>query len=263
MEPGHAVAGRGDVVALEGRHRNGRYRQAAQLAGKGQVILFDFFKAGLGIVHHVHLVDGQHHLADAHQVHQVAVAPGLGQHALACVHQHHGHVCGGRTGHHIAGVLLVPRCVGHDELALVGREESIGHVNGDALLALGGQAVHQQGKVNLLALGAHAFAVGFQSLQLVFKNHFAVVKQAPDQRAFSVVHAAAGDKAQQALVLVLVQIGLNVLANQVAGVCHLKVPLLLLLFHGRGTVVVNHPALALRRGGQQHFLDDLRQRVGC
>ena len=40
------------------------------------------------------------------------------------------------------------RRVGDDELALVGGEVAVGHVDGDALLALGLQAVHQQRQVH-------------------------------------------------------------------------------------------------------------------
>ena len=56
---------------------------------------------------------------------------------------------GGRgAGDHVARVLLVARRVGDDELALVGGEEAVGDVDGDALLALGRQAVDQQREVD-------------------------------------------------------------------------------------------------------------------
>lgn len=60
------------------------------------------------------------------------------------------------------------RRVGNDELALVGREIAVGHVNGDALFALGFQAVTQQGVVNMIAGVAHALAVALEGGQLVF-----------------------------------------------------------------------------------------------
>src|SRR5581483_5330510 len=41
-----------------------------------------------------------------------------------------------------------------------------------------------------------------------------------------------------------------------------EVALLLLLLHGGRLVLVDHPALPLGGGGQQHLLDDLRQGVG-
>ena len=104
--------------------------------------------------------------------------------------------------------------VGDDELALVGGEEAVGDVDGDALLALGGQAVDQQGEVDLAALGADLLGVGLQRGQLVLEDHLGVVEQAADQGRLAVVHRAAGEEAQQALVLVGVEIGLDVLGDE-------------------------------------------------
>src|SRR3546814_8775534 len=70
--------------------------------------------------------------------------PRLRQQTLACIDQDHGQVGAGRTGGHVARVLLVPRAVGHDELAPRSTEITIGHVDGDALLALGFEAIDQQ-----------------------------------------------------------------------------------------------------------------------
>ncbi len=101
---------------------------------------------------------------------------GLGQNTLARVNQDHGQISGRCPSDHVSGVLFMPRCIGHDELALFGCEETIGHVDGDALLTLSGQAIDQQGKVDLLPLRSHLFAVGFQRGQLIFENHFRVIK---------------------------------------------------------------------------------------
>lgn len=40
-----------------------------------------------------------------------------------------------------------------------------------------------------------------------------------------------------------------------------KITLLLFIFHRTGLVVIDEPTLPLRGGGQQHFLNDFRQRV--
>src|SRR5690606_38941399 len=77
-------------------------------------------------------------------------------------------------------------------------------------LALGGQAVHQQGVVDALALGAMAARIGLQRGQLVVEQALAFVQQAADQGALAVVHAAAGDEAQQRLGLVRLQVGADV-----------------------------------------------------
>ena len=45
--------------------------------------------------------------------------------------------------------------------------------------------------------------IGLERGQLVLEDHLAIVQQPADQRRFAVVDAAAGDEAQQALVLVL------------------------------------------------------------
>ena len=162
----------------------------------------------------VHLVDGEHDVADADQVRQVAVAPRLRQHALARVDEDDGKIGGRGAGDHVARVLLMAGRVGDDELALVGGEEAVGDVDGDALFALGRQAVDQQRKVDVLALGADALAVGLERRQLVLEDHLRVVQQPADERRLAVVDAAAGDEAQQRLVLVLHQVGIDVRGDQ-------------------------------------------------
>ena len=87
---------------------------------------------------------------------EIAVASRLRQHALAGIDQDDGDVRGRRAGDHVAGVLLVARRVGDDELALVGREEAIRDVDRDALLALGRQAVDQQREIEFAALRAES-----------------------------------------------------------------------------------------------------------
>ncbi len=91
------------------------------------------------------------------------MAPGLGEHAFARVDQDDSEVGGGGAGHHVAGVLLVPGRVGHDELALLGGEVAVGDVDGDALLALGREAVDQQREIELAALRAEAAGVSASS----------------------------------------------------------------------------------------------------
>ncbi|MNZ55908.1 hypothetical protein D3C78_738440 [compost metagenome] len=96
--------------------------------------------------------------------------------------------------------------IGNDKFALLGGEIAIRHVNGDALLALGLKAVHQQGQVELFALRTVTLAVVMQRGELVFVNLTGVMQQTPNQRAFAVIDAAAGQKTQQAFVLLSVQI---------------------------------------------------------
>jgi hypothetical protein len=103
------------------------------------------------------------------------------------------------------------------KFALVGREETIGHVDGDALLALGRQAIHQQRKIQILSLGTTAPAVLLQGGELILENHPAVIQQPADQRGLPVIDAAAGHETQQGLVLVLDQVGIDILRDQRIG----------------------------------------------
>ena len=63
---------------------------------------------------------------------------------LGCVHQHHGGVGLRGSRHHIARVLRMAGRVANDEFARLGGEVAVGHVDGDALLALGAQAVGEE-----------------------------------------------------------------------------------------------------------------------
>ena len=154
-------------------------------------------KTLLRIIHQVDLVHRQHDMADAQQRGDIGVAAGLGQHALARVDQDDGEIGVGGAGRHVAGILLMARRVGDDEFALVGGEEAIGDVDGDALLALGFQPVHQQREIDILAGGAEFLGILFQRRQRVFEQQLGVVEQPPDQGGLAVIDAAAGEKAQQ------------------------------------------------------------------
>jgi len=118
------------------------------------------------------------------------MAARLGQHPLAGVGQDDRRIGGRGAGGHVARVLLMAGGVGDDEAAPLGREIAIGYVDGDALFALGQQAVDQQGEVQ------RAVRIG-QGGDLVVGHGADVMQQAADQRRLAVVHRAAGDEAQQ------------------------------------------------------------------
>ena len=161
------------------------------------VVVDDVVEAALAVLDQVHLVDREHDMADAEQIGDAAVALGLGEHALPGVDQDDREIGGGGAGRHVAGILLMARRVGDDELASAGGEIAIGDVDGDALLALGLEAVDHEGQVQLAALGAVELALGFEGGDLVFQEQLGVVEQAADQRALAVVDAAAGEKAEE------------------------------------------------------------------
>ena len=214
LVPGGVAAAFQDVVAVQGGDRDGGDLIEAEAGGEGLVVVANGREALGAVVDQVHLVDRQHHMADADQRDQVAVAPGLGQDPLAGVDEDHRHLRGGGAGDHVAGVLLVTGGVGDDELALVGGEEAVGDVDGDPLLALRLQAVEEQGVVDLLPLGADPLAVRLQCRQLVFEDQLRIPEHPADQGALAVVDAAAGDEAQQPLLFLALQVGVDVSGDQ-------------------------------------------------
>ena len=83
---------------------------------------------------------------------EIGMPLGLRQHALARIDQDHRQIGGGGTCHHVAGILFMPRRVGDDELALLGREETVSDVDRDALFALCRQPIDQQREIDCVAL---------------------------------------------------------------------------------------------------------------
>ncbi len=220
--PGRMGAGFDDVVAAQGRQGNGVEIGHPDSGGEVAIVRHDLVEPRLGPADQIHLVDRQHDVPNAQQADQIGMPLRLGQHAPARIDQDDRGIGGRGPGDHVAGVLLMTRRVGDDELARLGREETIGHVDGDALFPLRRQTIDQQGEVDVAALGADAAAVHFQRLHLILEDHLGIIKQPSDQGGLAVVHAAAGDEAQQALVLVGVQIGVDVAGDQVGLVRHQK-----------------------------------------
>jgi hypothetical protein len=89
----------------------------------------------------------------------------------------------------------VARGVGDDELAVGRREVAVGHVDGDALLALRAQPVGQQRQVGVVvALGD---AGGLDGLELVLEDRLRVVEQTADQGRLAVVDRARRGEAEE------------------------------------------------------------------
>ncbi|KPB96097.1 Uncharacterized protein AC506_1647 [Pseudomonas syringae pv. maculicola str. M6] len=210
------------VVAFERRHRHERHggRLEGDALGKLQIIRFDRLEYALVEAVEVHLVDGHNDVLDTQQRGDVAVTTGLGLHAVTRIHQNDRQITGRRTGRHVAGVLLMARRIGNDELALGRGEIAISDINRDALLPLGLQAVHEQRQIDVIARGAGLFRVTGDGFQVIFVDHLGVVQQTPDQRALAVVDVATGKKAQHFLAFVLAQIGEDVLADQIRLMTH-------------------------------------------
>ena len=156
-------------------------------------------EGGLIEADEVHLVDGEHELADAKHAGDGGMTAGLRQQAVAGVHQQDGEVCGGGAGDHVAGVLVVARGIGQDETPQRRFEIAVGDVDGDALLALGGQAINQQRVINTVFHRAETAAVAFQALHHIVWDAAAFEQQPADQGRFAVIDAAARQDAKDGI----------------------------------------------------------------
>ena len=87
----------------------------------------------------------------------------------------------------------MPGGVGDDEFPLGRCEVAVRDIDRDALLALGAQAVGDQGQVGVVvsALLGGAFHRG----QLVFHDGLGVIQQTADERGLAVVDGAGGGQA--------------------------------------------------------------------
>src|SRR4051812_39115805 len=90
-------------------------------------------------VDQVDFIHRHNHVAYTQQRADVAVSARLCEDAFPGVDQDHSRVGVGRSGGHIASVLLVARSIRHDERSAGSRKEAIRHVYSDALLSLGFQ----------------------------------------------------------------------------------------------------------------------------
>jgi hypothetical protein len=106
-------------------------------------------KGLLAVINEIHLVHRQHDVPDPQQIGDKGVPAGLLDHAQPGVDEDDGEVRGRGAGDHVAGVLDVAGRVGDDELAFRGREVAVGHVDGDALLALGAEPVGEEREVDV------------------------------------------------------------------------------------------------------------------
>jgi hypothetical protein len=117
------------------------------------------------------------------------------EHPLAGVDEDQGEVGGRRPRHHVPRVLGVARGVGDDELPLGRGEVAVGDVDGDALLALGPQAVGEQRQVRVLVAPLARGAL--DGVELVLEDGLGVVEQPADQRRLAVVDGPRCSEAQQ------------------------------------------------------------------
>ena len=188
--PGHDARARDDVVALAGRDRDEAGRLDPEAGEIAAILLGDRAEAVGAVVDQVHLVDQDRDLLDAQQMEQIAVPAGLLLHALLGVDQQQRGLAAGRAGDHVLEKLLVARRIDDDVVALGGAEPDLRGVDGDALIALGLQRVHQEGPFE-----RHAAPLGHRldRLELAFGQRARVVEQPADQGRLAVIDVADDD----------------------------------------------------------------------
>ena len=146
-------------------------------------------------IHQIHFVDAHHEVLDAQERRDETVPVGLFHEAVPRVDQDDRQIRGRGAGHHVSGVLDVARRVGDDELASWCGKVSVGHVDGDALFALGTQADGKEAQVGVLE--ALLPARRFDGFELVFEDALAVVEESANEGALAVVDAAGGREAEE------------------------------------------------------------------
>ena len=194
--PRHVPRAVDHVVAQQCRHGDRGDRQLlGQRADERAHVARDAQELILGPTHQIHLVDRHDDRLDTQQRRDQRVSAGLVDDTVAGVHQHDRNVGRRGAGDHVARVLRVAGRVGNDEAARRCGEVAVRHIDGDALLALGAQAVGEQGEVGrpvaISATGLH------DRLQLILEDGLRVVQQTSDERALAVVDGAGGGDAQR------------------------------------------------------------------
>jgi hypothetical protein len=190
VPPAHIGAARGDVVAVLGGDGNEAFRLHADGFEEGAVFRLDLVETRLRVILQIHLVDKHGDLADAQEIEQVAVAARLFLHALVGVDQQQGRLGVGRAGDHVLEKLLVAGSVNNNVLAFFCAKPDLRGVNGDVLVALGLEGVHEVGPFE-----GHAAALGhgLQLFQFAFGQRAGVVKEPADKRGFAMVNVADDD----------------------------------------------------------------------
>ncbi len=232
----------------------------------------DGVEGGFGVADEVHLVDGGDDVRDAEEGGDVGVAAGLGEEAAGFgegvgVDEDDGDVGGGGPGGHVAGVLLVAGRVGDDELAARGGEVAVGDVDGDSLLALGFEAVGEEGEVDV-AVGGAVDAGALDGGELVFVDGLGVVEEAADEGGLAVVDGAGGGEAEH----FLGEVGVEEVFKGAGGggvgfggdECGRtsEVALAFLHFHAAFFVVVDGAVFAFGAAEGDELFDDLGEGVG-
>ena len=95
---------------------------------------------------------------------------------FARINQNNGQVGIGGASHHITGILLMTRGVGHNKLTLVGIKEAVSDINSNTLFTFCGKAINEQSKIDITALGAMGDGFLLKAGDLIIKNTFGLVQ---------------------------------------------------------------------------------------
>lgn len=159
MIPTRFPRGTEDVRAVQRRERNRHGAREPDARREPAERRLDLAKARLGPSDKVHLVHREPDMAHASRRGDVAVPARLRAHSIARIHEEHGSVRARSAGRHVARVLLVAGRVGDEEATPRGGKRAPGHVNGDALLALGGEPIQRKREIERFAARAVAARV--------------------------------------------------------------------------------------------------------
>ncbi len=184
----------GHVVAVQSGDRDEHEVVDVELARELGELVADLVEARLLVLDEVHLVHAQHEVLHLQERRDHRVTARLLEYTLARVDQDEREVGGRRAGHHVARVLHVTGRVGDDELAARGGEVAVRDVDRDALLALGAQAVGEEGKVGVVEPAVAARTL--DRLELVLEDLLGLEQEPPDERALAVVDRPRGGEPQ-------------------------------------------------------------------
>ena len=147
--PGHASGRVHYIISRQGTDGNEPDVLHAETGSHAEVLLPDLCIPGFRKIDQVHLVDGNDHVSDAQHGGDDRMPACLLEHTLTCIDQNDDGISMTGSGDHVPGVLDMPRCIRDDELADGRRKITVGHVNGDALLALCPKSIGEQCQIDL------------------------------------------------------------------------------------------------------------------
>jgi hypothetical protein len=197
--PGRVDAVDLDVVAVERAQRDADDLLQSDLTGEAAVLVLDRPESSFVPPDEVHLVHSEQNISDTDEREQIRVATRLRDDTLLRIDEDDARLGGGGSRDHVSRVLLVSGCIRDDESPARRCEEPVCGVDRDALLALGDQPVQEQREVEPPILRAEPCRVRLERGEVVIEDKIRFVEESTDERALAVVDAAAGDKAEELL----------------------------------------------------------------